>query len=158
MNEQEKSLKLAELMGWRIVYHEECYANVQKDSGNPLKTESLEPYCEDSNLGLAQFAAILLKNMEVLAHFCRADIRSEQDNEFSVELVGEPTQANILDEILRMNGVAIDNGKEKSVSREEMIEAIAEDALTDLAVAKDIIIRFYSESSDKEVEDDFNNI
>jgi hypothetical protein len=109
MDEEQKSLKLAELMKWFIFESQHGDYRIQK-TGDVLRTETLEPYCKDSNTGLAQFAAILLKFPEMMEEYCQG-IKghgfmrwSESDKDF-VWL--PPTQANILDEILRMNGVDI---------------------------------------------------
>lgn len=56
-----------------------------------LYDEQLNPY-----ESAAQFGLIFLRYPEVMSSFCCHDTA-----------VGEPTQANILDEILRMNGVEI---------------------------------------------------
>jgi len=104
MNTKEKSLKLAELMGWETFSGTENTpnaVNIQyirlKYGQSNIGGQLLNPYCTDSVMGhsLSQFAAILLKFPEVLGHSlvygCRFD--------------GETMQANILDEILRMNGI-----------------------------------------------------
>jgi len=94
MTEQEKSLKLAELMGWSIF-----------EGKRFLHTgEELEPYA-DTRSGLAQFAAILLKFPEAMTSY-------GMKCDGSVYLCDSPddcppTQTNILDEILRMNGVDV---------------------------------------------------
>ena len=95
MNEQEKSLELAELMGWKLVtiFGDADWHIVREPAFlNNDKFPVLEPYAYDAD-GLAQFAAILLKFPEVF-------------EDFMYEFI--PTQSNILDEILRMNGVEID--------------------------------------------------
>ena len=99
MNEYEKSLKLAKLMGlsYNIIDCKDGYMTIEptcdhirRESGDVVQ---YTPYESDEE-GLAQFAAILLKFPEVM--------------EFSTEWTyNKPTQANILDEILRMNGVEI---------------------------------------------------
>ena len=102
MNEQEKSLKLAELMGWPM------WSLRPKDM---LDTELIKgfgahlcPYKETKH-GLAQFAAILLRFPEVMAKIIVVDTSSDGDD--FVKLRIKPTQANILDEILKLNGVEI---------------------------------------------------
>jgi len=95
--EEQKSLALAELMGWNLEpnpYSNGTYADedMQWNLGVLGKTHSdgLYPY-EHHVFGLAQFAAILL---ELKTPFF---VRT-----WSAGL--EPTQTNILDEILRMEG------------------------------------------------------
>jgi len=92
MNTEEKSLKLAELMGlrvWDSMHGHHVYeGDIARDNDMLLR-----PY-SDSTEGLAQFASILLKFPEVGAHFFgRWD---------------KFTQECVLDHILRMNGVDID--------------------------------------------------
>ena len=106
MTEQEKSLELAKLMGWKITtltggadWHLVREDVLQISDMYPV----LEPYAQCSE-GLAQFAAILLKNPEVMMRF-NGCICPERECEQSTE--SEPTQENILDEILRINGVKI---------------------------------------------------
>ena len=110
MNTQDKSLKLAELMKWKL-----------DTTATPIITINphfiqyfvkgfhtfLEPYAETSD-GLAQFATILLKFPKVMS---RKETYNYDDGPvmFSVWKSVEPTQTNILDEILRMNGVDIDD-------------------------------------------------
>jgi len=98
MNEQEKSLKLAELMGWEIVDSDEAghYTVLY-----PFDSDALNPYSSQP-FGLAQFAAILLKFPEVMAKTEGVWEMTESYWE-----THKPTQANILDEILAMNGVDI---------------------------------------------------
>jgi len=97
MNEQEKSLKLAELCPdiW-------AFWKPEKD---------WNPYSESIN-GLAQFAAILLKFPEVMCSLVPITyFDADEDERKSLRKTmnyNGPTQANILDEILRMNGVEID--------------------------------------------------
>ena len=57
--------------------------------------------------GRAQFAAILLRFPKVMERFVEAyEVEYEA---IEIEIINEqPTQANILDEILRMNGKEID--------------------------------------------------
>ena len=96
MTEQEKSLKLSELMGWRLYENEGKFFT--HDMG------CLCPYNElPRGSGRAQFAAILLRFPEVMARFVGVK------NEYEITMLpwNEPTQANILDEILRMNGVDV---------------------------------------------------
>lgn len=88
-----KSLKLAELMGWGI----EMYKGRETiGAGSPMRGHYIRPY-EDCEHGLAQFAAILLKFPEVMNSFSYEEGRPDMP----------PTQANILDEVLRMKGVEI---------------------------------------------------
>jgi len=111
MNEQEKSLKLAELMGFAIEYigppdmatGYSRHTMFHKVSG---AMRSWEPY-KESTFGLSQFAAILLRFPEVMTrqsftnHFANAGLSYRSHFQL------EPTQANILNEILRMNGVDV---------------------------------------------------
>ncbi|MDX8383422.1 MAG: hypothetical protein R8M45_05030 [Ghiorsea sp.] len=90
MNEQEKSLEHARIMGWRIYQKSfgDIYTRVKVyDYG-----VSLRPYADDEE-GLAQFAAILLKYL--------------QDDDMPPLLMFDPTQENILNEILVNNDVEI---------------------------------------------------
>jgi len=108
MTEQEKSLKLAELMGWRKYPHSPDMKrgvsySVRGIDGMPSASiVDLEPYAA-TPIGRVQFAAILLKFPEVITHFVDGEGELSTANTY-----GEPTQANILDEILRMNGEDID--------------------------------------------------
>ena len=105
MNEPEKSLELAKLMLWQKaswnnsgVVDSDAETEPYLFCSQELGPLMLNPYHPVD--GLAQFAAILLKFPEVLY----------EPDSYGV-LWGahvEPTQANILDEILRMNGVEID--------------------------------------------------
>jgi len=96
MTEQEKSLKLAELMGWEVgpdgkgnvVFYE-----VEDFGGCGSR---LQPYAHYED-GLAQFAAILLKFPDVMQGI---------DYEWHA-YPAEARQRVILDEILRMNGVDV---------------------------------------------------
>jgi len=119
---REKSLKLAELMGWKAYY-----ATYETDSmvwdGSPefdCTQYVLEPY-EKSQEGLAQFAAIFLKHPDVMERFVCTDghtdastVPDERYARYGGDYQGyltderKPTQENILDEILRMNGETLD--------------------------------------------------
>ena len=103
MNEQEKSVKLAELMGWDEFKHTGAYVVFSE-----YELSELKPYCTDVQ-GLAQFAAILLKFPEVI--FRQADITSidtGKDIGFDSRWhYYDFNQTEILDEILRMNGVEL---------------------------------------------------
>jgi len=93
MNEKEKSLKLAELMGWPIPSKSgwptvSWYAQDRYYAEGKKQYANLQPYRNDE-VGLAQFAAILLTLGDptegwesIPTHFW--------------------TQSNILDEILRL--------------------------------------------------------
>lgn len=88
MNTQEKSLALAELMGWEL-------SKTKKSIMNMGQYRKLCPY-NSTYSGLYQFAAILLKFPRVLY----------EPDSYGV-LWGvhvEPTQENILDAILQMEG------------------------------------------------------
>jgi len=102
MNEQEeKSLRLAWLMQWAVCWKGRLWGDPRPilKHGKRQTSGNLYPY-----ENLAQFAAILLKFPDVLAEMCSYD-----DVDSVVRLKSRwngirPTQANILDEILRMNG------------------------------------------------------
>jgi len=69
MNIQEKSLALAELMGWKIVEAEHSdLAPRFTDYGEMFNVATLAPYV-DSFGGKAQFAAILLEFPKVMMRF-----------------------------------------------------------------------------------------
>jgi len=107
MNEQEKSLKLAELMGWEIeTYYGDAPYICASHFDNKIKHIPLVPY-EMSQIGLAQFAAIFFKFREVMCNECFLSYEAHKGLSYCEPLEKEPTQANILDEILRMNGVKI---------------------------------------------------
>jgi len=92
MNEKEKSLKFADIMG--------CHITAES-------TQLYIPYSNEA-LGLAQFAEILLKFPEVMT--IRTPYKRVTDDYIEVSLwsIKEPTQENILDEVLRLNDVDID--------------------------------------------------
>jgi len=105
MNEYEKSLKLAKLMGlsYNIIDCKDGYMTIEptcdhirRESGDVVQ---YTPYESDEE-GLAQFAAILLKFPEVFPERLESYVGFEG-------WIKKPTQANILDEILVMNGVEI---------------------------------------------------
>ena len=103
MSVSEKSLKLAELMGWTTQDSSLGYHYITSKAFNACV---LAPYTEgEENIGRCQFAAILLKFPEVMnnSNLVWWDSYNDCQNEDYVE----PTQANILDEILRMNGVEL---------------------------------------------------
>jgi len=100
MNEQEKIIELAKLMGWDIKHG---YIVGSLD----MIPKMLDCY-DKCNDGLAQFAAILLKFPEVMMMFAfDKDDDRWLDSKDGDLFHGEPTQETILDEILRMNGVKI---------------------------------------------------
>ena len=106
MNEHKKSLKLAELMEWEVKYlniYDESEAFVFTaipERGSRAKYfTGLNPY-NATDVGLAQFAAILLKFPEVFPERLESYVGFEG-------WFKKPTQANILDEILAMSGVEI---------------------------------------------------
>ena len=82
---EERSLMLARLMG-RSAYNQNM--------------NSWRPY-SDGTIGRAQFAGILLRFPEVMDEILN---HPEKGKRFTID----PTQANILDAILRMNGYDID--------------------------------------------------
>ena len=106
MNEYEKSLKLAELMGWKLHLGTdyEYWSGMAKDLGgiSNYDCQSLHPYTN-----LAQFAAIFLKFRDVMYNPCFESYDTHKGLSYSEPIDKEPTQANILDEILAMSGVEI---------------------------------------------------
>lgn len=110
MNEQEKSLALAKLMGWRtqgcICWLPYEVKAAYRPYGSESNTAEVQPY-KDNEVGLAQFAAILLKFPEVMHELSGYDDHPEHGGVGENFFNEPPTQANILDEILRMNGVEI---------------------------------------------------
>jgi len=106
--EKQKSLALAELMDIPFVIPCESdeYVtfkptsdHIQREFGEDVQ---YKPYSDDEE-GYAQFAAILLKFPEVMA--CQFRLVSlSSGSYFSRDVTVKPTQANILDEILRMKG------------------------------------------------------
>jgi len=102
MNEKEKSLELAKLMGWRVHVYD---THVNFDGG--VIDGVLQPY-EKSKSGLAQFGAIELQHKKVMMRFafdlCDDRWLDSKDGEL---FHGEPTQENILDEILKLHGVKL---------------------------------------------------
>ena len=128
MNTQKKSLALAELMRWELFVPEGTHPDMLQDhildyeGGLVLEGMPLVPYIETRN-GLAQFAAILLKYPEVMANFCRCESSGLGDGIITPVMdvvqnegfpIALPTQSAILDEVLRMNGIAIGDCKEES--------------------------------------------
>ena len=107
MNTQDKSKKLAELMGW-----ERIWSSVREEYHVNGSYMELVMYDSDND-GLAQFAAILLKFPEVFEDCIGGGFILETSHEGAGYL--QPTQANILDEILRMNGIDIE-----AMSEEEL--------------------------------------
>jgi len=105
MNEQEKSLKLAELMGWEVEKH--IYSDLSITTCIRGTDEELCPYEYED--GLAQFAAILLEFIEVMYSHAIVNTLTYAEGcyEFAWNNDEQPTQAKILDEILRMKGVDI---------------------------------------------------
>jgi len=103
MNEHEKLLKLAELMAWKVAVSDE-YLKVDK-FGNGVFTP-FNPYTRGQD-GLSQFAAILLKFPQVMMQFAFDKEKDRWLGTVDGDLFhGEPTQENILDEILRMHASA----------------------------------------------------
>jgi len=108
MNEHEKSLKLAELMGWRKYPHSPdmkrglSYSVRGVDGMPSASIVELEPYAA-TPIGRVQFAAILLRFPEVFELFMETSLVIPH-----VKLrLEQPRQAAILDAILKMNGVDI---------------------------------------------------
>jgi len=97
---KEKSRMLAELMGWNPYgIHDNAYYMVSF-MGNIVRAE---PYL-GTKKGLAQFAAILLKFPEVMMEWSYIHTDGIGWIDGADKSCGKPTQANILDEILRMEG------------------------------------------------------
>jgi len=101
MNEKEKSLELAKLMGWREFKSTGAYMIFSE-----YELSELKPYCSDTH-GLAQFGAILLQFQGVFGLNCFSSYIKNKDTCSNFVWDKEPTQENILDEILRMNGVKL---------------------------------------------------
>ena len=102
MTEREKSLELAELMGWKVYWEDNGAESVPVlKMGNRQIAGTLNTYNN-----LAQFAAILLKYPEVLVR--PRFIGCLNNKELAYPDYNKPTQENILDEILRMNSVEIE--------------------------------------------------
>jgi len=101
MTEQEKSLKLAELMGWDVGNDSQT-GRLVVTIRHGMSGWFLEPYAGDTTGGLAQFAAILLKFPEVMKRIYWYDDAIQH----CVDTI-PPTQTNILDEVLAMHGVDI---------------------------------------------------
>jgi hypothetical protein len=114
---REKSLKLAYLTGWRVYWEDNgvCSNPVLK-MGRKQISGTLAPYNN-----LAQFAAIFLKHPDVMERFVCTDghtdastVTDERYARYGGVYQGyltdkrKPTQENILDEILRMNGETLD--------------------------------------------------
>jgi len=95
MNEKEKSLELSKLMGWRVHVYD---THVNFEGG--VIDGVLQPY-EKNKSGLAQFGVILLNNIEVFEYASAGGFIQYKDGYI------KPTQENILDEILLMNGVKL---------------------------------------------------
>jgi len=92
MNTYDKSLQLAKLMRWSVYYEQQTSGSVALLKHGKHQTSGiLNPY-----KNLAQFAAILLANIEVF-----------EDGYLNGLASFKPTQENILDEILRINGVNV---------------------------------------------------
>lgn len=88
---EEKAFLLAELMGWEVYAVGKIYTIAI--------TEKLNPYDSKSNEGLSQFAAILLKFPEVMRY---PEYFTDDERNWI-----KPTQSQILDTILEMNGVEL---------------------------------------------------
>ena len=101
MNTKDKSIKLAELMELTDRTHANSIYHYVMWNG---KKTAFTPYY-GTDTGRAQFAAILLKFPEVMQYSNLVWWDSYNDCQNPDYL--PPTQANILDEILRMNGVDV---------------------------------------------------
>ena len=107
MTELEKSLALAKLMGWELrSNHERIEAGMVdfEITNDPNLTGTILCPYKSNPTGLSQFAAILLKYPEVMVSKGRL-FKGDPTSYNTWEK--EPTQQNILDEILRMNGVEV---------------------------------------------------
>jgi len=122
--EKQRSLALAELMEWQLepdILSDDGYPYLKYDPANPICLSHLSPY-KHSVCSKAQFAIILLKFPEVMVNLCESvklttkgyDEWADGDCQFPapdyerdvvISLKCEPTQANILDEILAINGL-----------------------------------------------------
>jgi len=100
MNEAQKSMELAKLMGWKLTKK----LIIKKNHSYHLGNTPLMPYSRKVS-GRAQFADILLKFPEVMCNFVEVITCGDEQLCGEIELSWKPTQQNILDEILRMNGV-----------------------------------------------------
>ena len=108
---EEKSLLLAELMGWKITHDPDW---VWPQMHEPYVHHSLRPYEECEN-GRAQFAAILLRFKEVITRFrlyTNEDRhifdqwqRLNMQTEMWENIKSGPTQSDFLDEILAMHNL-----------------------------------------------------
>ena len=98
MNEQEKSLELAKLMGWEVwkCGKENHINGLHMDIYDDM---TLCPYTYGEE-GLVQFAAVLLKNYKVIEHIA-------DDYNLYCDFQSHEMQKLLLDEILIMNGVEI---------------------------------------------------
>lgn len=106
MNGQEKSLALAVLMGWELV---STQGNHWINNWGYTASHSVDCYLDPYN-NLAQFAAILLKFPEVMGRrVAHPTIDPDRGMSVSLWTIVEPTQENILDEIIKMNGKWIES-------------------------------------------------
>ncbi len=101
MNEEQKTLILADLMGWNVVLSE------AKDEYHQFNNVDLRPYdfCDE---GLSQFAEIILKFPSYVDKF-HTETKTGMTSAFFDGWYqnNAPTQVNILDEILIINGIRI---------------------------------------------------
>jgi len=98
MSDHEKSLKLAELMGWKLTPDEKSILTT-----TDAVYGHLDPYGRHRG-GMAQFAAILLKYPMVITSFIEAPCCGYEQCCGELRLASNPTQEQILDEVLRMEG------------------------------------------------------
>jgi len=100
MTKKGKSLLLAKLMKWKL------FKDIMIDDPKaPGYGQRLQPYL-DTTAGLAQFAAILLAFPEVMTTTVTRIVHGEEEEICKWDLEAyKPTQANLLDEIVRMNGL-----------------------------------------------------
>jgi len=96
MNEKEKSLKLAKLMGWnhKVAPNGLCYGYIPSDG---VFGREINPYADTVN-GRSQFAAIMLHDKAEAKYII--SVMHAEDVEF--------TQEHFLDMKLIENGVDID--------------------------------------------------
>ncbi|MES0445025.1 MAG: hypothetical protein ABUJ92_00630 [Desulfobacterales bacterium] len=114
MNEQEKSIKLAKLMGWEL--DGGCLA---KTCGKDLRYFTLNPYADNDH---GQFKAIILN----FPAWVSRTVKFPNENPCFMGNHNLLYQDNILDEILRMNGVDIDDARREEDIQTAMAEVVDE--------------------------------
>jgi len=107
MDTQGKSSALAKVMGWDLsTYGTKLPEHMREERIQvaPFDDMVLDPYSTEPN-GLAQFAAISLKFPEVLNMYSCKVTNNPRSPIWKDG--NKPTQENMLDEILKMNGIKI---------------------------------------------------